>query len=117
MFDNSLTRRNNPRVRPTHIFLEDKTMKQGDLSVHLKTAVVGVAVAAALALAGCGKKDETIKIGHAGPLTGPVAHLGKDNENGVRLALDEANAASIMIGGKKAVFAMQSEDDQADPKQ
>ena len=77
-------------------------MKQGDLSVHLKTAVVGAAVAAAFALAGCGKKDEAIKIGHAGPLTGPVAHLGKDNENGVRLALYEANAAGIMIGGELA---------------
>ncbi len=33
-----------------------------------------------------------VKIGHAGPLTGGIAHLGKDNENGVRLALDEANA-------------------------
>ena len=26
-----------------------------------------------------------IYIGHAGPLTGPIAHLGKDNENGVKL--------------------------------
>jgi len=75
-------------------------MKEGDLSVHLKTAVVGAAAALALVLSGCGKKDEAIKIGHAGPLTGPVAHLGKDNENGVRLALDEANAANITIGGK-----------------
>ncbi len=92
-------------------------MNTGDLSVHLKTLAVGVAAATALALAGCGKKDEAIKIGHAGPLTGPVAHLGKDNENGVRLALDEANAAGVTLGGKKATFSMQSEDDQADPKQ
>jgi branched-chain amino acid transport system substrate-binding protein len=92
-------------------------MKTGNLSVHLKAIVVGVAAAAALSLAGCGKKDEAVKIGHAGPLTGPVAHLGKDNENGVRLALDEANAAGITVGGKKLAFALQSEDDQADPKQ
>ena len=26
-----------------------------------------------------------VYIGHAGPLTGPIAHLGKDNENGVNL--------------------------------
>ena len=43
-------------------------MKEGDLSVHLKTAVVGAAAALALVLSGCGKKDEAIKIGHAGPL-------------------------------------------------
>jgi len=92
-------------------------MKNAELSVRLKLVVAGAATALALGLAGCGKKDETIKIGHAGPLTGPVAHLGKDNENGVRLALDEANAAGLSIGGKKVSFSMQSEDDQADPKQ
>jgi branched-chain amino acid transport system substrate-binding protein len=92
-------------------------MRNAELSVRLKLVVAGAATALALGLAGCGKKDETIKIGHAGPLTGPVAHLGKDNENGVRLALDEANAAGLSIGGKKVSFSMQSEDDQADPKQ
>ena len=34
----------------------------------------------------------TVKIGHAGPLTGGIAHLGKDDENGVHLAVDEATA-------------------------
>ena len=92
-------------------------MNKGDLSVHARTIGVAIAVIGVLALAGCGSKDEAVKIGHAGPLTGPVAHLGKDNENGVRLALDEANAAGVTIGGKKVTFAMQSEDDQADPKQ
>jgi branched-chain amino acid transport system substrate-binding protein len=92
-------------------------MKTGNLTIHLKAITVGVAAVAALSLGGCGKKDEAVKIGHAGPLTGPVAHLGKDNENGVRLALDEANAAGITVGGKKLAFALQSEDDQADPKQ
>lgn len=85
----------------------------------------------AFGLAGCGKKEEqsksttgtaseierVVKIGHAGPLTGPISHLGKDNENGVRLALDEANAAGIVIGGEKIRFEMISEDDQGDPKQ
>jgi branched-chain amino acid transport system substrate-binding protein len=92
-------------------------MNKGDLSTHLKIAIVGAAAAAALTLAGCGKKDESVRIGHAGPLTGPIAHLGKDNENGVRLALDEANAAAITLSGKKAAFEMLSEDDQGDPKQ
>ncbi len=57
-----------------------------------------------------------VKIGHAGPLTGGIAHLGKDNENGVRLALDEANAKGIKLGGKKVKFELLAEDDQADPK-
>ena len=58
----------------------------------------------------------TVKIGHAGPLTGGIAHLGKDDENGVHLAVDEANAKKIKIGGKTIKFEMMSEDDQADPK-
>jgi len=58
----------------------------------------------------------TVKIGHAGPLTGSIAHLGKDDENGVHLAVDEANDKKIKIGGKTVKFEMMSEDDQADPK-
>ena len=58
----------------------------------------------------------TVTIGHAGPLTGGIAHLGKDDENGVHLAVDEANAKKIKLGGKTVNFVMMSEDDQADPK-
>jgi branched-chain amino acid transport system substrate-binding protein len=57
-----------------------------------------------------------IKIGHVGPLTGGIAHLGKDNENGAQLAIDEANGANIKIDGKDAKFVLVKEDDQADPK-
>jgi branched-chain amino acid transport system substrate-binding protein len=57
-----------------------------------------------------------IKIGHVAPLTGGIAHLGKDNENGARLAIEEANAAKIKIGGREVRFTLMAEDDQADPK-
>ncbi len=57
-----------------------------------------------------------VKIGHAGPLTGGIAHLGKDNENGARLAVDEANKKNIKIGGKAVRFELMAEDDQADAK-
>jgi branched-chain amino acid transport system substrate-binding protein len=93
-------------------------MRTTDLTVTIKGVAVAVALAAAVGISACGKKEEgAVKIGHAGPLTGSIAHLGKDNENGVRLALDEANAAGVDIGGKKVKFELQSEDDQADPKQ
>ena len=95
---------------------------------------LGLAVALALGLAACGQKDEpkkadsstpaapaapagtTVTIAHAGPLTGSIAHLGKDDENGVALAIDQANQQKITIDGKPITFKMQSEDDQADPK-
>ena len=47
-----------------------------------------------------------IRIGQVSPLTGGIAHLGKDNENGVRLALEEANAKGIDIGGQKVEFEL-----------
>jgi len=85
-------------------------------------------LAAALALSACAKKDDSsaaqatpdgtlvVTIGHAAPLTGPQAHLGKDNENGVRMAIDDLNAKGFQIGGKPVQFVMDSEDDQADPR-
>ncbi len=57
-----------------------------------------------------------VKIGAAAPLTGPQAHVGKDNENGTRMAIEDANARGVIIGGKKVHFELLSEDDQADPK-
>jgi branched-chain amino acid transport system substrate-binding protein len=81
-------------------------------------------IAAAVALIGCGEqkpaaKADTaveVKIGHVGPMTGGIAHLGKDNENGARLAVEQANEAKIKIGGKDVRFVLVAEDDQADPK-
>jgi branched-chain amino acid transport system substrate-binding protein len=89
--------------------------------------------AAALTLAACGKEQPApkaeskpaaataaeleVKIGHVAPLTGGIAHLGKDNENGARLAIDEANAAGIKIDGKSVKFTLLAEDDRADPKE
>ena len=98
-----------------------------------RSYVLGLAVAAALGLAACGPKEEpkkaatapaappppagvTVKIAHAGPLTGSIAHLGKDDENGVALAVAQLNDQKMSIDGKPVTFTMQSEDDQADPK-
>ena len=93
-------------------------------------------VAAAFVFAGCGEQQkpaakgdtktaaeapkapaaQEVKIGHVGPLTGQIAHLGKDNENGARLAIDEANEAKVQLGGQPVKFTLVAEDDQADPK-
>src|SRR5687768_2765034 len=87
------------------------SMKNGHVGITL--------IAAAVALIGCGQGGSSggeVKIGHVGPLTGGIAHLGKDNENGARLAVEEANAAKISIDGKEVKFTFVGEDDQADPK-
>jgi branched-chain amino acid transport system substrate-binding protein len=95
--------------------------------------VLSVAVAISLAafIGGCGKKEEppapkaaeapkpieaaTVKIGAASPLTGPQAHIGIDIRNGVQLAIEDANAAGIEIGGRKVKLEMVPEDDEANP--
>jgi len=84
-------------------------------------SVIAVA-AAAVALAACGKKEaasdaQVIKIGHVGPVSGAIAHLGKDNENGARMAIEELNAAGLKFGDKVVKFELLAEDDAADPKQ
>lgn len=95
------------------------------MSVKQVHRVLVIAAAAALLVA-CGKKDDTasgapampvVKIGHVGPLSGAIAHLGKDNENGARMAIDELNAAGVTIDGKKVKLELLAEDDAADPKQ
>ncbi|MDO9073313.1 MAG: branched-chain amino acid ABC transporter substrate-binding protein [Rubrivivax sp.] len=62
-------------------------------------------------------QDLVVKIGHVGPTSGGIAHLGKDNEMGARMAVDELNAKGVTIGGKKAKFELLAEDDAGDPKQ
>src|SRR5437764_4021018 len=80
---------------------------------------LNVIVAAALFTLGAGAyaQDMVVKIGHVGPTSGGIAHLGKDNENGARMAIDELNAKGVTIGGKKAKFELVPEDDAGDPKQ
>ena len=76
-----------------------------------------VAAAALLTAGAASAQDMVVKIGHVGPTSGGIAHLGKDNEMGARMAIDELNAKGVTIGGKKAKFELLAEDDAGDPKQ
>ena len=106
--------------------------------MQLKWTAVALA---ALTVVACGKKDESapaatsssaatpsaaaapstdvmlVKIGHVGPTSGAIAHLGKDNELGARMAIEDLNARHLKIGGKEARFELLAEDDAGDPKQ
>lgn len=84
--------------------------------MQIKLNVVMFAVAAAFA-GSVSAQDMVIKIGHVAPTSGGIAHLGKDNEMGAKMAIDDLNAKGLMIGGKKARFELLAEDDGADPKQ
>ena len=82
----------------------------------LKPLALFVGAAFAIAPLASFADDLPVKIGFAAPLTGANAGYGKDLENGVRLAIEEANAQKIKIGDKVAQFQLVSEDDQADPR-
>ncbi|MDM0086308.1 MULTISPECIES: branched-chain amino acid ABC transporter substrate-binding protein [unclassified Variovorax] len=106
--------------------------------MQLKWTAVALA---ALTLVACGKKEEAaapaaapaptaaapaaappaetlvVKIGHVAPTSGAIAHLGKDNELGAKMAIEDLNAKGVKIGEKVAKFELLAEDDAADPKQ
>jgi branched-chain amino acid transport system substrate-binding protein len=90
--------------------------------MHLRTSLKPLAwiIACAAALGAlplsAAAENIDVKVGFAAPLTGANAGYGKDLQNGVQLALDEANAKKIKIGDKTANFTIQAEDDQADPR-
>lgn len=82
--------------------------------MHLNKIISGLAL---LGMVGSAAAQEVVvKIGVSGPLSGSQSFSGKDNENGVRLAVEELNAKPITVGGKKVKFELMSEDDQGDPK-
>jgi len=76
-------------------------------------AVAALALSSGFAFA----QNAVVTIAHVGPTSGAIAHLGKDNENGAILAVEELNAAGVTIGGKKVTLKLMTEDDAADPKQ
>jgi branched-chain amino acid transport system substrate-binding protein len=102
------------------------------MKLDIRVTAMAAAITSVFLLVGCGQQSgdkkgtaasssgggsgTEVRIGHVGPLTGGIAHLGKDNENGARLAVEEANAKGVQIDGKAVKFVFVGEDDQADPK-
>ena len=80
----------------------------------LKSPLVAAVILACAAPAMA--QEQVVKIGHSGPLSGPNTFAGRDNDNGVRLAVEELNARKINVGGKTLKFEVVSEDDQCDAK-
>lgn len=77
------------------------------------TVVAAIAAAAGVAMA----QETVVKIGHVAPISGAQATYGRDNENGALMAVDDLNAAGVVIAGKKVKLQLVAEDDAADPKQ
>ena len=58
----------------------------------------------------------TVTIGTVNPLTGPFTHWGVDSANGIKMAIEDANAKKLVWDGKPVTFKLISEDDIADPR-
>ena len=79
---------------------------------------LNIVAAAVIALSsGVAMAQTVVTIAHVGPTSGAIAHLGKDNENGAKMAVEELNAKGVTIGGQKVTLKLMLEDDAADPKQ
>lgn len=79
----------------------------------LRTALLCASLACAFVVAGCDRIPDTVKIGVAQPMTGPLAALGNDMKNGVQLAVDELNAEGFKINGKPVKLEVVAVDDKA----
>lgn len=99
--------------------MKPTTRKQTFIAVLLSTALCGVistSQAQTPAVNAAEAETRIVKIGVVGPLTGGLAHFGKDNENGARLALEEINKTGLSIGGHRITLVLDTQDDAADPK-
>jgi branched-chain amino acid transport system substrate-binding protein len=85
--------------------------------MQLKLKLTVAAAIASVAGLASAQDTQVVKIGHVAPMSGSQASYGKDNENGVRMAIEDLNSQNVVIGGKKIKFELVGEDDAADPKQ
>ncbi|RQR49999.1 branched-chain amino acid ABC transporter substrate-binding protein [Burkholderia sp. Bp9140] len=86
------------------------------LNFSHKALATGLSAIALSVACGAAYGQQVVKIGVSSPLTGQSAASGKDIENGVRLALEEANAQHIKLGGQEVRFELDAVDDQGDPR-
>lgn len=77
-----------------------------------KMWMTGLVLAAGLAWSGVAQAD--VKLGVAGPITGPNAAFGAQLKNGTEQAVEDINAAGGILGQK---IVMTVGDDVSDPKQ
>src|SRR2546422_6337553 len=84
---------------------------------EMKFTSTAAAAAIAFAATSSYSQELIVKIGHVAPTSGSISHLGRDLENGAKMAIEELNAQGVLIGGRKATFQLLTEDDAADPKQ
>src|SRR5260370_9025677 len=100
--------------RATPLFLGPKLETYMNTKLH-KLLPISAAALLFAAMATTATADELVKIGHVEPLTGGIAHLGKPNENGARLAVEEIKAEDLTISGQNITLQLPAQNDPAHP--
>jgi branched-chain amino acid transport system substrate-binding protein len=67
-------------------------------------------LAVAFVALGCAKPSDTIKIGHFASMTGATANFGQSADKGIRMAVEEINAAGGVLGKQIEII---TEDDRS----
>src|SRR5260370_42426108 len=92
------------------------TVSEPMLNASRKILSLGLTAVAMALASNQSFAQQVVKIGLSAPLTGAGAANGKDIENGVRLAIEEANAQHTKLGEQEVRFELDSVDDQGDPR-
>ena len=102
---------------PPHVAVFTRRRRTYSLENFMLLKTTTLSLAIAFAFAGTAGAQEIIKIGHVAPVSGASSHLGKDNENAAKMAIEDLNAKGFKIDGKVVKFVLVGEDDAGDPKQ
>ena len=97
--------------------MTDRSAQSRRVRTSCSLSLALVAVSLASAHAADAEKPLVVRIAHGGPVSGPIAALGKDEENGVRMAIDELNARKLQLGGRPVHWKLEAGDDAGDPGQ
>lgn len=79
--------------------------------ISRRIVIAAIAIESAALLGGCSRSPDTVRIGVAQPMSGPLAALGADMKNGAQMAVNELNAKGFKIDGKAVKLEILSGDD------
>jgi branched-chain amino acid transport system substrate-binding protein len=89
---------------------------RGSMSYFGHAALIVLSAACSLSTTGCrsSSKSDEIVVGHYASMTGAEATFGQSTDNGIRMAIDEINAAGGVLGKK---FKLITYDDKSDARE
>lgn len=100
-----------------HLVLDMKIRAQRFKTAANASLLLGLAFCLASCASPVSRERVVVKIGVGSPLSGSIAHLGRDIVNGATLAIEEINRSGLVIADRDIELQLIPEDDAADPRQ